>query len=857
MDRNDLLTATRVEFLNAFSKAFEELVPQSIERMFYRADHSASSRDQRHLLDARAVLQNRGDEVIRSANSCMEQLLNRSFRTAYSTFRPHFPAGPGATGALSLVDASAFEGELKVDDITMRYRNAADEQLRDLNIRVAILFEQDDIKERENPFRPYLFSKCVINMVEQLGITQELSDTLIEQFRDDLTEKVVAIYARLNALLAEHGIAAQLRMTIKKEASPHATGAFQMRDLAGHANVADMADEDVVHAANTAQPDRYPAHSHNNVPPQSFVPQHSVSVINTAAARGASRAGQLIDWLRQSTAGAEGDGDASAIMQRGEHSSPSLPDGDNAAPVGEHGLGAWLSGFEAVGTTLRQFFSATSTVRATPVTSLLARSVQHLQESSHGIADVRAADGSLRNLILEQRRELGEKTSEVNEDMTIDIVAMLFEFILRDVHVPAEVRAQLGRLQFLVLKLALQDPALLNQKHHPARMLVNRIGSISLGLQQSGTHGERFIAEIQRIIERLLAEPDIQPEFFSQMLDEFDAFIAHELRAMDEQVERAVRVMESAESNTLRFARTTAAIAEALSGLILDPYLHDFLLNIWAQAIERVDRQDAAKAKRYRELVPDLIWSIAPKVSKEERSQFLAHIPVLLGLLKEGLALTAWTPEQQQELLTWLIDSHTHALRASSVAFTVPSLADMRARFRDFIGGQEVVEPSKPSQPHGLNRHMLNEAIYEIEAELNLIDRVLAVGDSPAIEEPPLFVEDEADRGKWESSETATKQVLAQLRSGVAIEINLNGKPSRAHLNWISPSASSLVLSVDGDNKPSALSVRLFQRLLENGRAHFLEAEPLFERAVQSLLNSADRLDRLDPETAVKLGMAA
>ncbi|PHV13027.1 DUF1631 family protein [Chitinimonas sp. BJB300] len=855
MDRNDLLTATRIEFLNAFSKAFAELVPQCVERMFYRADHSASSRDQRRLLDARAILQNRSDELIRSASNCMEQLLNRSFRTAYSTFRPHFPAGHDATGTLSLVDASAFEGELKVDDITVRYRNAADEQLRDLNIRVAILFEQDDIKERENPFRPYLFSRCMINMVEQLGIVQELGDTLVEQFRDDLTEKVIAIYARLNALLAEHGIAAQLRMAIKREPSPHSTGVFQARELAANAGFNDVVDAAVTSAAGVMPTDRHTVQASADMPLHNFIPQPPASMPSTAAARGAGRAGQILDWLRQSTAGAEEIPLTDA--QLGGYVASSATNRDGPVSMGEHGLGAWLSGFEAVGTTLRQFFSPASPVRATPINSLLARSVQHLQESIPSAGDMQTADGSLRNLILEQRPDLGEKTSDVSEEMTIDIVAMLFEFILRDGQVPAEVRAQLGRLQFLVLKLALQDPTLLTQKHHPARMLVNRIGSISLGLQQSGAHGERFIAEIQRIIEQLLGTADIQPALFSQMLDEFDAFIAHELRAADEQVERAVRVLESAESNTLRFARTTAAIAEALSGLILDPYLHDFLVNGWAQAIERVDRQDAAKAKRYRELVPDLIWSIVPKVSKEERSQFLAHIPLMLGLLREGLAMTAWTAEQKQELLAWLMDSHTHALSATSVAFAVPSLADMRARFRDFIGGQETVAFIKPNQPHGLNRHMLDEAIYEIEAELNLIDRVLAVGDSPAIEEPPLFVEDEADRGKLERAETGTQQVLAQLRSGVAIEINLNGKPSRAHLNWISPTASSLVLSIDGDDKPSALSVRLFQRLLENGRAHFLEAEPLFERAVQSLLHSADRLDSLDPQTAVKLGMAA
>ena len=62
---------------------------------------------------------------------------------------------------------------------------------------------------------------------------------------------------------------------------------------------------------------------------------------------------------------------------------------------------------------------------------------------------------ALRNLIL-NKDALNELASNVDEQMTIDIVAMLFEFILRDTQVPAEIRAQLGRLQFLVLKVALR-----------------------------------------------------------------------------------------------------------------------------------------------------------------------------------------------------------------------------------------------------------------------------------------------------------------------------------------------------------------------------------------------------------------
>jgi hypothetical protein len=86
--------------------------------------------------------------------------------------------------------------------------------------------------------------------------------------------------------------------------------------------------------------------------------------------------------------------------------------------------------------------------------------------------------------------------------------------------------------------------------------------------------------------------------------------------------------------------------------------------------------------------------------------------------------------------------------------------------------------------------------------------------------------------------------VLERLRTGITIEINLDGKPTLALLNWVSPTATNLVLTVEGQTKPAVISVRLFQRFMATGRARFVETAPLFERAVASLLASADQLDR-------------
>jgi hypothetical protein len=78
--------------------------------------------------------------------------------------------------------------------------------LIDLNIRIAVLFGQDDIRERENPFRPYLITRCIFLAVESLRLTQEMFSILAMQLGETLTVDIPGIYQQTNAELEKHGV---------------------------------------------------------------------------------------------------------------------------------------------------------------------------------------------------------------------------------------------------------------------------------------------------------------------------------------------------------------------------------------------------------------------------------------------------------------------------------------------------------------------------------------------------------------------------------------------------------------------------------------------------------------------------
>ena len=912
MDRNTLLNSSRTEFLSAFNAQIDGVIHRSISRLYDKAEKSQNSQVQRQLLDARTLLMRNESALAQHISSQLESLLKRSYQTAYDTFRPSFSKAAKAA-PLALLDINTFEDDLRVDTITARFRSESEEQLRDLNIRIAILFERNDIAERENPFRPYLLTRALILGVEEIHPDPELLVILIDQFAEELAIRVASIYETVNQHLSEYGVAAQLQF--KSQSMPSDLTNPVGYDADSGADVESAVAGAVQEARAQLDPRNF-SDSGNAYPEVSQPKVGKIEQLINMVRNRQRQTGQTgvsggntmpngsgpVSWGEYGFAG-NGMGGGGAFGNGGGGMTGASAGAQN---VPGSAVTGWLEGAQAVGDTLRRVFlgggtraagqdgsaefgaagdaelsggavqgswqSADSTARQMVVISPQLRHA--LRATIPSSSEMLGTNGEVRNLIIERRDNLNSLAADQHEKMTIDIVAMLFEFILKDHQVPAEVRAQLGRLQFSVLKMALMDSALLTKKSHPARLLVNRIGSISVGLQQIDPTGERISAEICRIVEELLTHDSENPELFTKMLDQLDVFIARELLASNNRVEQAVKVVVHAEQRSQRLNQESARLEKVLQGILITPYLKRFLLDTWAHVIERVERNPAADSTRFRLLVPNLLWSILPKSNRDDRSMLLQIIPIIVSVLREGMSLVAWLPEHQQELLNWLVDAHTTVMRAAISDESSLRLVEIQRHFHEFVypDAEPLIAPALLNKVD-VNRVFLDEAIKELEKDLQTVG-VLQDMDSLSelVEEYSHHEENQsvsdagagvhANHGAREAVRQADSDglsdaapdpaasvkaveddILDRLRSGVVVEINLSGSPTKGRLNWISPNSSNLILTINGQEAPSIISVRMFRRMLKNSRARFVEVAPLFERAVQSLLESADLVD--------------
>ena len=115
-------------------------------------------------------------------------------------------------------------------------------------------------------------------------------------------------------------------------------------------------------------------------------------------------------------------------------------------------------------------------------------------------------------------RGITKHLSPRHEDL-INMVGMLFEFILDDHELPDEVKNLIGLLQIPVLKLALLEKEFLTDRNHPGRCLLNKMTTVGMHCSHSE---DPILKLIERTVKTIYKNFIDQPDIFSTCLDSFN-----------------------------------------------------------------------------------------------------------------------------------------------------------------------------------------------------------------------------------------------------------------------------------------------------------------------------------------------
>lgn len=613
---------------------------------------------------------------------------------------------------LSLVADEDLEESLAMEEMARKLRVECDEELFVLGERMGYLLDRESLEDDANPVSPGTVLTALRNACGDVAEASRVRLALLRRLEHHAERELRAIYADLNAHLAERQILPELRPATRR-AAPAA-------------------------AASAPQP-------------------------VAAAPAAEAPAADLFATLAQLLGAAAGAVSASAPAA-----------GAPAAPMPLPEAGALLA-------ELTRLHRALPAAQAEPGENL----VRGLKSGPHA-AQLSTVDA-----------------------MTIDIVAMLFDYVYEDRHIPASVKALLGRLQIPTLKAALLDKAFFSSKSHPARRLIDLLAQVSLGLDDGNARTGGTLALVEEVVQRVLDDFETDLAVFESLVAKVEAFAEERDRHEAEMVERTAQLVEARERDEIARAVAEAEVASRLAARgWVPPPVREMLLEHWSRALASAQLAEGEGGPAWQALaatMDDLLWSVEPKVSPEERKRLVARLPRMLASLQEGMRRAAMPQAETDRFLGVLVDCHAAAVKAG------------------LRGLAAVPDPAPAPDP----------------AEEPKIQRSLVPAGDLQVEEIRLRV----PRGAPVRNVFTRTGIWTNLQRGTWVEFaRETGSGTRARLTWISPN-KAVYLFTNPLSGAIAVSIspEALAEQMRRGEARLLDDAPLVARAVDSMIATLRR----------------
>lgn len=430
------------------------------------------------------------------------------------------------------------------------------------------------------------------------------------------------------------------------------------------------------------------------------------------------------------------------------------------------------------------------------------------RSANEALGEVRHVKNDLLEQVSRISGQVRTRVSEADED-TIDLVSMLFEFILQDRNLPAEMQALLARLQIPYLKVAILDRRLFAQRAHPARRLLDTLADAAKGWSRESDPDQRLLGDVRAVVERLLQDFDDDLGVFERLLGEFTTQLeTHRKRAELTEL-RAAEAARGREK--LDHARRTAAnaVLDHLQDRNPPQLVRSLLTRPWANYLVLLLLRQGAEAPEFRaalRFMDDLLWSFEPKPDAAARQRLRALLPELERNLRQGLATVALQEPDQNRLLEQLNALYRPLLGESGAIGTPPVVLSGNA-----VDIETVLPPALEPEPIAIH------AVADLDA------------DADAANVPSEALE-----------------TVRTLKAGCWFEfIAADAARERAKLSWVSPISGRYLFVNRRGLKVADKSAAQLAAEIDSGQAVLLEEVPLFDRALDAIV---ERLRNAQPE---------
>lgn len=633
-----------------------------------------------------------------------------------------------ATGGLSLMDDSELSEQIALDRLSQRSRSRLDpESQLGIRARLAELVDREWFGESESPLAPDALLEALRTALSRVQAPPALRDEALRALEPHVTAGLDELYASLNEQLR----AAHILPVVRAKAVTSPGG----RTGGGGADAAD-------------------------------------------GASGLSPTTQI-------GGGAAGGGHGNAGGGYGNAGGAGNAAGAGGAP------GVGLITPAHFGTLLQQYASGVAGARRSAASVLVdarafdavglqetvvdPRLMETLSAIQAGYGGGAGAGVNMQAAMIEQTAQKGSALDQ----LTAEIVSIVFDHLYADRRLPDSIKQQLLRLQIVALKAALIDRSFFARSTHPMRRLIDMISEASIDPDADVGPDSPFTGGVTQIVDWLIASFDKDLSVFSDAAVRFETLQASERSRNTERQEALQR--EGERLDALKAAEEDAR--ESIStriGSDTPRFVVDFLRDTWVRAVAALRLEHGEAAGRAALAYADmLVWSVAPKTA-EDIPKLASMLPKMITEIRRGIAPLDLSDSERQGFFERLMSWHTRAIReAKTPGSTTPSMDEL----------DELV---------------------------------------PVADEATTLSDNAYDR-------------IDALRLGDNIEVvELDGARVRLRLAWLSPSRRLFMLTRFPDIARPVGRLEL-AALMDSGRARTVGGATALDRAIAAIAAIADR----------------
>lgn len=555
---------------------------------------------------------------------------------------------------LSLVENEDLEETIAISSITQRIENQQADLLWALNQRFALLNGGTKVYDRSNPVGPVQFCESLRKALKLFNFDTKVKIIAYKVFDEVFMQRLHEVLDESNEYLKDQGILANLRQSVEREKSepktppamPHVEG-YTDAEVAQAVVESQGAEQGQAYGTLPPLQDGVVAAPDPNLPTEQYQGSliNAIHTLQSHIAQGAPAPG-----------GAGGDAQATS----GGVSPPSAIGSQRAPATGASSSQTYNS--QQLVSALQDIQSQTQL--ASPQGEVASQSIS-----------------SLHAQLTQQLEVAAENTALENSDMhTIDLVGMLFEYMLSDDNLPDSVKALLSYLHTPFMKIAFLDKNFFEETEHPARILLNNLAEAGVRwVSNDGTSQYDIYEKIKSTVSRVLEEFKNDVRIFAELLLDFSGYTKKIARRQELMERRAMEKVEGEEKLREVKVRVNSEVRTRTDNRELPSAVLLLLLQPWSDYLAFVllrygDQSDTWK--RSVEAIDQILWSVESKHDNEEKARQMEIHDELLDVIETGFETIGYDQAKGKKLLEALISLQKLALQSKQVEIAPAPMRD-------------------------------------------------------------------------------------------------------------------------------------------------------------------------------------